>query len=122
MSGRSKKNKYGSLSTNFWEGLAHKDGNIIWTSSGVATFKSIIEYMIEFVSTYHGCSTPSEFKRPSLDKFRVNYAVRRIASRLKNEYNIMEDAASIARDIIEDKKNFLDDYLENCLKDKYSSC
>lgn len=112
---RSKKNKYGSLSTNFWEGLIHKDGNIIWTRSGVDTFKSIIEYMIEFISAYNGCA-PSEFRRPALDKFRVNYAVRRISSRLKNEYNITEDADLEARDIIKEKKNFLDDYLEKCLK------
>lgn len=103
----------GVLGTSFWEGIIYQEKRMIYTTRGINSLRSLIEYILNFISNYRSTSTEL-----SKEDFKIGYLSDRIKrSILRRDDGYEENEVSTFVDlIVESKRKFINSYLLEALK------
>ncbi len=109
---------YGVQASSFWEDIIYKGSFIIYNNQGIQALRCVFNYIESFFKM-NNFSFSENISYPSESEFHeMKYAPSRISNRLEKEQNVKVGInEAVTKNILNAKRDFLNEYLSNALKE-----
>ena len=103
----------GTVVKSFWEGIIYQEKRIIYTSRGVFSMRSVIEYLLKYISSF---KSNRQVEPLGKEEFKISYLKNRIEQIIIRQNPDFEgDASELAKKVVEIKRKFLNEYMQDAI-------